>query len=32
VLADPQIREMMSTGDASPMTGFQSSLFVDVPL
>jgi hypothetical protein len=32
VLADPQIGEMMSTGEASPISGFQTSLFVDVPL
>jgi hypothetical protein len=32
VLADPQIVQMMSTGDTSPMSGFQTSLFVDVPL
>jgi hypothetical protein len=31
-LADPQIGELMSTGDASPMAGFQTTLWVDVPL
>jgi hypothetical protein len=32
VLADPQMQELMSTGDDSPMSGFQTRLFVDVPL
>jgi hypothetical protein len=32
VLADPQIRELLSTGADSPMSGFQTSLFVDVTL
>jgi hypothetical protein len=32
ILADPEIRKLMSGGDASPMSGWHSSLWVDVPL
>jgi hypothetical protein len=31
-IANPEIREMLSVGDASPMSGFQTSQFIDVPL
>jgi hypothetical protein len=32
ILADPEIVKLMRTGPDSPHSGFQSSLFVDVPL
>jgi hypothetical protein len=32
ILADPQRVAMMSGGEGSPIAGFQTSLFVDVPL
>ena len=32
VLADPEIRPLMSTGSASPTAGYQTTLWVDVPL
>ena len=31
-MADPEIRSVMSTGTASPTAGYQTSLWVDVPL
>ena len=30
--ADPEIQKILTLGDASPMAGWQTSLFVDVPL
>jgi hypothetical protein len=30
--ADPEIQKILTLGDAGPMAGFQTSLFVDVPL
>ena len=31
-IANPEVRGMMTVGDASPMSGFQTSQFIDVPL
>jgi hypothetical protein len=31
-IADPEIQKVLALGDASPMAGFQTSLFIDVPL
>jgi hypothetical protein len=31
-IANPEVREMLSVGDASPMSGFQTSQFIDIPL
>jgi hypothetical protein len=31
-IADPEIQKILVLGDASPMAGYQTSYFVDVPL
>jgi hypothetical protein len=31
-IANPEVREMMRVGDASPISGYQTSQFLDVPL
>jgi hypothetical protein len=30
--ADPEIQKILTLGDASPIAGWQSSMFIDVPL